>query len=692
MLFLFIDASGHGLIEVPLLIEHEWAGVFQALNKINYAHAMVSSRMTPYTRSAYSNEQIRRSRVISLTGRKGGCSFFGEMQEQHVHMLKETARRSRDLQAVTLAAGYCAHLARVQRFWFRIALLKVPSSTHMVSSRAREILLLTGAMKHMKVGDADSRRTIKCSLLAPFVRANYLQVHGTHVPVILNLQCFTPGGPNGFPVIKTPALAIRVGGSTELCAEGSMLIGWSIGLPNLQCGKRMHFSFAGRWPDSSLGGCVSLATLLGNTVKLKVDLTTGALGVNIQQDGTVVDVQKNSQGAALGLVAGKAKVISIGGTKIKADGSSVIADMMKPNGAEGRRFRTYEFELRPCDVSCMTLWIYQKDSAATHRQGMLNLGDKAGAELRTRQKQQLSKFEKTAVRGTSPMSQSEMTRVSFDKQIDETLHHEKSTVNQFHTVPASIRKPHVSKQDSSPPHGLVVDSSELIFHASQKYALDAVKRYLTRRGKDDARSRLLSGLLRGKVKARVVTFADQAIADRLANIDNQTKSSTLRMNDMKKSQLSAVDALVQLINAPEAYKSVNHDKIMQLHQTILDLNREQKREELLRIHLSGLRERIMNRGQDAQAGDVGLHESIDSMSDAVYLTSTNIALSTIERQQSSDDGQRDGNVTNSQDHAYDTDTQFEDSVSESESDESDSQDEDDLAFWEELRRSSPPSC
>ena len=131
---------------------------------------------------------------------------------------------------------------------------------------------------------------------------------------------------------------------------------------------------------------------------------------------------------------------------------------------------------------------------------------------------------------------------------------------------------------------------------------------------------------------------------------------------------------------------------MQLHQTILDLNREQKREELLRIHLSGLRERIMNRGQDAQAGDVGLHESIDSMSDAVYLTSTNIALSTVERQQSSDDGQRDGNVTNSQDHAYDTDTQFEDSVSESESDESDSQDEDDLAFWEELRRSSPPSC
>lgn len=689
-LFLFIDASRHGLIEIPLLIEHQWAGVFQALKKINYAHAMVSSRVNPYARSAFSNEQLRRSRVISLTGRKGENTFFGYHQENIVHVLKDVARHSRDLTAVALAAGYCSHLAQVQRFSYRISLLRVPSSIHMVSSRAREILLLTAAMKHMQIGEADTRRTNKCSPLAGFVRARFIQVEGNQVSEILNLPCFTPGGQDGFPIIQTQALAMRVPGSTKICNEGSLLIGWSSGYPNVQCANRMHFSFAGNYLRSDSGSSVSLASLLGKTVTVKADLKTTSVGFDIHEHGAVSSVIRNGQGDSLGLVAGKVRVSSVGGNKIQADTSKAdIVDMMKKKGAEGRRYRTFEFELSPFDVSKMTLWIYQKDAAAHHRQGMLNTGDKAGAESRTRQKQQDQKLNETKGRGTSELSQAEMTRLSFDKLINVTLHHEKSDVTQFHTVPSSIRNTRTSKQDLEPPHKMIVDSSELIFDASSKYTSKAVERYLTRRGKDETRSVLLANLLRGTVKPRVVTFSDQMTTDRLASIDKMTRDSTIRMNALKKMQISTANELVQLINAPEAYKSVNHNKIMQLEQAILTLNTAQHREEVLRIHRSGLRERIMNRGENDQENGASLQESVGAMSDAIHLSSffTAEMHEELETLSSPDSGQHEPTVTNNEVLSHDMRSQD----SEFDSEESDSEDsEDDGADWEEFRQSRKP--
>ena len=92
-----------------------------------------------------------------------------------------------------------------------------------------------------------------------------------------------------------------------------------------------------------------------------------------------------------------------------------------------------------------------------------------------------------------------------------------------------------------------------------------------------------------------------------------TRDSTIRMNTLKKMQISTTNELVQLINAPEAYKSVNHNKIMQLEQAILTLNTAQHREEILRIHRSGLRERIMNRGENNQAKGVSLQKSDGAM-------------------------------------------------------------------------------
>lgn len=678
-LFLFIDASHHGLIEIPLLLENEWAGLYECVKKINYAQAAVCSRISVYTRSARANERTRRSRVVNLTGGFGKCDFFGEIQEQGVGQLKCIGRSSRDLNSLCAAAGFSAHLARVRRWGYRITGHKVPSSTHMPSSRAREMLCLSEAMKHLKFGEADERRTSVSSPLAPFVRSKFLPIHGSSVSRILDLQCLSSGGPEGFPVVKSQDLAQLATNGTEICGMGSMLVGFSIGLPRLTSGHRMNVCFAGKWSTSATD-TVSLSSLLGETITVTVDSTTDSCGLRVQSDGLVTDVSDKSQGEAMGLVAGLARIISIGGNTIQPDGSSSFSELTQPKGSEGRRFRTYKIELKPKDLSSMTLFFYQKDSPPWHRQGHMNGGDRAGSQSRTRTKQQDQKRMRNQCSSTNLLDDAESTRIQLDKQIDETIYHKIHGESEYHTTPVKIGQIRVSNQDKEPPHPMVVDTHCTIFQAAQKKVRSAVTRYLKAIGNSSSRSSLLAGLLRGDIKPTVVSFADEVKAERVRNIDKQVRLATTQMNELKKQQLQAVDQFVLLINVPEARKSVNLPKIAQLQKLIVDHEGQRLRAERHIVHLSGIRACLI------AGGIAELSQVVDSMSDSIDVTTSYMRKSTNDSRSTrvlSNDNQPPEQFDNrSDDICHDSDSQSGESSSESDMEGSD--DDENGAFWESI--------
>lgn len=99
-LFLYLDESRHGGIEVPILIEYSWISIFAFTNKFNYAFASSMSRVARYGRSARMNAVIGGARTIKLSDRPdsdGAREFFGAGQEQHVHMFKQTAKQTNNM-------------------------------------------------------------------------------------------------------------------------------------------------------------------------------------------------------------------------------------------------------------------------------------------------------------------------------------------------------------------------------------------------------------------------------------------------------------------------------------------------------------------------------------------------------------------------------------------------------------------
>lgn len=453
---------------------------------------------------------------------------------------------------------------------------------HMPPSRERELQKIKQNLIQSGIGIPSPHRTETGSSLAPFANCSNISFRGPLLQRVLQAKCVELFSTSGFPVVvgasANESIDALLGTAT---VTGSELVGFSPGSPDYQRALFISVCFSGRFSQdvNDTLNVASISELLPEIFDFKVDLPASSisLGAEFSPDGRITIVHTSGHVSSLGLQEG-AFLLSVGGITVLG-GPPMNELLTHQRGAEGRRFRTYEFRTQLNKLSCGTLFFHRPGSHAHHRSGIGSKEQRDGSELQTMAKIQMANEAVSAAAATEADITCDIRKELREKMLNNVeyvvMDTSKETNSSYKINLLPVRTK--SKQDSKGINPLMLimgEGSIFDLAASSGKACDAIQKMKKRHLGVGMSATYMNRLLRGDVAPKTATdglSADQVV--KIGRVTEELRGVTKSYNESVKKQSLLQGKCMQLENASGKARIANIEEIYKNRTALLECNK-----------------------------------------------------------------------------------------------------------------------